>query len=144
MSLLHENRRLWQKHVVAENRRSVDGLLETLSDEPLYTIMATGEEFRGREAVAEFYTGLFAGVPDAIFDLISVFVSEDGVMEESVLKGTQAGKLFGLPPTHKSFSLPLVIVFPIKNGEILGERLYFDIATLMHQLGIPLDQIPVT
>jgi steroid delta-isomerase-like uncharacterized protein len=144
MSLLHENRRIWQKHVLAENRRSVEGLLETLCNEPVYTIMATGEEYRGKDAVAEFYIGLFAGVPDATFDPISVFVSEDGVMEESVLKGTQTGELFGLPPTHKSFSLPLIIVFPIKNGEILGERLYFDMATLMHRLGIPLDQIPVT
>jgi|SRR5450759_1518583 steroid delta-isomerase-like uncharacterized protein len=143
MSLLHENRRIWQKHVLAENRRSVDGLLETLCHAPVYTIMATGEEYRGKAAVAEFYTGLFAGVPDATFDLISAFVSEDGVMEESMLKGTQRGELFGLPPTNKSFSLPLIIVFPIKNGEILGERLYFDLATLMHQLGIPLDQISV-
>lgn len=144
MSSLHENQRLWQKHVLAENRRSIEGLLATLCDEPVYTVMATGEEFRGKEGVASFYTGLFNGVPDATFDLISSFVSAEGVMEESVLKGTQKGELFGLPPTNKTFSLPLVIVFPIKDGEILGERLYFDIATLMSQLGIPLEQIPVT
>jgi steroid delta-isomerase-like uncharacterized protein len=144
MSRLHENQRLWQKHVLAENRRSIEGLLGTLCDEPVYTIMATGEEFRGKEGVASFYTGLFEGVPDATFDLISSFVSENGVMEESVLKGTQQGELFGLAPTNKSFSLPLIIVFPIKNGQILGERLYFDIATLMNQLGIPLDQLPIT
>ena len=143
MASLHQNQRIWQKHVLAENRRSIDGLLATLCDEPVYTIMATGEEFRGKDAVASFYSGLFEGVPDATFDLISSFVSEDGVMEESVLRGTQKGELFGLPPTNRHFSLPLIIVFPIKNGEILGERLYFDIATLMNQLGIPLDQIPI-
>lgn len=143
MSRLHENQRIWQKHVLAENRRSIEGLLATLCAEPVYTLMATGEEFRGKERVAAFYTGLFEGVPDATFDLISSFISEDGVMEESVLRGTQNGDLFGLPPTNKSFSLPLIIVFPIKNGEILGERLYFDMATLMNQLGIPLDRLSV-
>src|SRR5712691_2004640 len=144
MALLHQNQRLWQKHVLAENRRSIEGLLETLCDEPVYTIMATGEEFRGKDAVASFYRGLFEAVPDATFDLISTFISEEGVMEESVLRGTQRGQLFGLPPTNQHFSLPLIIVFPIKNGEILGELLYFDIATLMSQLNIPLEQIPIT
>ena len=31
MSLLHENRRLWQRHVLAETRRNIAGLLETLN-----------------------------------------------------------------------------------------------------------------
>lgn len=144
MSLLHENRRLWQKHVLAENRRSIEGLLDTLCDEPVYTIMATGEEFRGKDAVASFYRGLFDGVPDASFDLINAYVGEEGVVEESVLRGTQQGSMFGLMPTNHVFSLPLIIVFPIKDGQILGERLYFDIAMLMSQLGLSLDQIPVT
>ena len=141
MSHLHQNQRLWQKHVLAENRRSVDGLLATLCAEPLYTIMATGQEFRGKAGVALFYNSLFAAVPDATFDLISSFVSADGVMEESVLKGTQVGELFGVPPTNKYFELPLIIVFPIKDGEILGERLYFDMATLIKQLGLSIDML---
>ena len=56
---LHQNKRLWQRHVLAENRRSIEGLLETLSMEPVYTVMATNSEHRGRAAVAAFYTGLF-------------------------------------------------------------------------------------
>jgi steroid delta-isomerase-like uncharacterized protein len=136
---LHQNRRLWQKHVLAENRRSIEGLLDTLCDEPLYTVMATGEKFRGKEAVARFYTGLFEGVPDANFELIEAFVGEEGVVEESVLKGTHQGVLFGLQPTGRKFELPLTIVFPIVNGEILGERLYFDMATLLRQLELPID-----
>ena len=30
---LHANKRLWQRHVLAENRRSIEGLLATLSAE---------------------------------------------------------------------------------------------------------------
>jgi len=36
MSLLHENRRLWQRHVLAETRRNIAGLMETLCDDPIY------------------------------------------------------------------------------------------------------------
>jgi len=133
---VHQNRRLWQRHVLAENRRSIDGLLETLCAEPVYKIMATDETYKGRERVAEFYQGLFDGVPDAVFELINVFVGEEGVVEESILRGTHHGPLFGLAPTGKPIVLPLTIVFPMLNGEILGERLYFDLLTLLRQLEI--------
>jgi steroid delta-isomerase-like uncharacterized protein len=133
---LHANKRLWQRHVLAENRRSVDGLLATLCAEPLYVIMATGQEHRGPAAVAAVYTGLFESMPDVTFDLQEVFIGESGVVEESVLVGTHTGNLFGLPPTGRPIRLPLTIVFPMRKGEILGERLYFDMASLQRQLGL--------
>jgi len=40
---LHQIRRLWQKHVIAENRRDIPGLLATLCDDPTYIIIATNE-----------------------------------------------------------------------------------------------------
>ena len=132
---LHRNRRLWQKHVLAENRRSVPGLLDTLCDEPVYTVMATGEKHTGREAVGAFYTGLFQAVPDATFDLVSVTVGEEGVVEESVLRGTHRGDWMGVAATGRTFALPLTIVFPIRDGRFLGERMYFDLGTLLRCLG---------
>ena len=133
---LHTNKRLWQRHVLAENRRSIDGLLATLSAEPLYVIMATGAEHRGREAVAAFYSGLFESMPDVAFNLQDVFIGENGGVEESVLTGTHTGSLFGLPPTGRPLRLPLTIVFPMRDGEILGERMYFDMDGLQRQLGL--------
>ncbi len=143
MSQLHENRRLWQRHVLAENRRNIAGLLETLCDDPIYKIMATSATFKGPARVAEFYMGLFDGVPDATFELINAFVGEEGVVEESILRGTQRGILFGIPPTGREIALPLTIVFPILRGQIMGERLYFDLATLARQLGVSSDNISI-
>ena len=133
---LHANKRLWQRHVLAENRRSVEGLLATLCADPLYVIMATGQEHRGPEAVAAFYTGLFESMPDVTFELRDAFIAENGVVEESVLVGTHTGHLFGLPPTGRPIRLPLTIVFPMKDGTILGERMYFDMDALQRQLGL--------
>jgi steroid delta-isomerase-like uncharacterized protein len=143
MSLLHRNRRLWQRHVLAENRRSIEGLLETLCSDPIYKVMATNATFKGRDQVAQFYTGLFEGVPDATFELFNAFVGEEGVVEESILRGTQRGILFGIPPTGREIALPLTIVFPILNGQIMGERLYFDLATLARQLGVSVDTVSI-
>jgi steroid delta-isomerase-like uncharacterized protein len=143
MSVLHENRCVWQRHVLAENRRDITALLETLCGDPIYKIMAASATFKGRDQVAQFYTGLFDGVPDATFELINAFVGEEGVVEESILRGTQRGTLFGIPPTGREMALPLTIVFPILNGQIMGERLYFDLATLARQLGVAVDSIAI-
>ena len=133
---LHDNKRLWQRHVLAENRRSIEGLLETLVETPVYQVMATGAVHRGREAVAAFYTGLFESMPDVTFDLVDVFIGDNGVVEESVMQGTHTGDLFGLAPTGRPVRMPLTIIFPMRDGRILGERLYFDLDGLQRQLGL--------
>ncbi len=133
---VHTNKRLWQRHVLAENRRSIEGLLDTLSDVPTYQVMATGAVHQGREAVANFYRGLFESMPDVTFELVDAFVSDNGVVEESIMIGTHTGDLFGLPATGRPVSLPLIIVFPMREGRILGERLYFDLDSLQRQIGL--------
>ncbi len=137
MARLHDIKRLWQKHVLAENRRSIPGLLATLVEWPVYTLMADGRRFEGLEGVTRFYSGLFEGVPDATFDLKDVFIGENGVVEESVLVGAQTGPLFDYPPYGARLALPLTIVFPFDGaqGRFSGERLYFDLGALMRQIG---------
>src|SRR5574341_392662 len=104
---LHQIRRLWQKHVIAENRRDIPGLLATLCDDPTYIIMATGAEFRGKDQVATFYRSLFEAIPDATFDLRNQYVGVEGVVEESVLRGTHNGAaLFGVPAKGGRIELP--------------------------------------
>lgn len=133
-SRLHTVKRLWQKHVLAENRRDIPGLLATLVDDPLYVIMATGEQHRGKEGVGAFYQGLFDGMPDANFNLKSATIDSTMVVEESVFTGTHTGPLFGIPPTGHFITFPLIIMFPIPGERFEGERMYFDIITLLRQM----------
>jgi steroid delta-isomerase-like uncharacterized protein len=139
-SKLHYNKRLWQKHVLAENKRDIPGLLATLVDDPLYEIMATGLQYKGKEGVASFYQGLFDGMPDANFNLKTVTIDENMVVEESVFEGTHTGPLFNLPPSGKFITFPLVIMFPVVGDKFGGERMYFDMNTLLKQMGY--DSVP--
>jgi steroid delta-isomerase-like uncharacterized protein len=135
-SKLHHNKRLWQKHVLAENRRDIPGLLATLIDDPLYIVMATGQEYKGKEGVASFYQGLFDGLPDATFDLVGVTIGEEMVVEESRFWGTHNGPLFNIPATGKYVTFPLIIMFPVVGEKFGGERMYFDMNTLLHGMGL--------
>lgn len=136
MLTLHQTRRLWQKHVLAENRRDIPGLLATLIENPTYIFMATGQHWEGKEQVASFYQGLFEAMPDATFELLNQYVGKEGVVEESVLKGTHNGKeLVGFAPKGGKVALPLTIVFPLAGDKFWGERMYFDWETLRRQVG---------
>jgi len=143
MSMLQENRRVWQRHLLAENRRNIEALLDNLCADPIYKIMAISATFKGKAQVRQFYTDLFEGVPDANFELVNSFVGEEGVVAESILRGAQRGSWLGIPPTSREIVLPMTIVVPMMHGQILGERLYFDLATLARQLGIAVDTISI-
>ena len=136
---VHENKRLWQRHVLAENRRSIEGLLETLSAEPVYEVMATGAAHRGREAVAAFYKNLFESMPDVTFNLMDVFVAENGVVEESVLVGTHTGDLQSpggtIPASGKTLNLRFMDYFKVVSGKILDHQTIFDQVEMLTQLG---------
>ncbi|MCC6188677.1 MAG: hypothetical protein IT318_06555 [Anaerolineales bacterium] len=49
--------------MIAENRRSLDGLLAALRAELVCRTTATGTTHQRREAVTAFYTGQFNGMP---------------------------------------------------------------------------------
>ncbi len=89
-----------------------------------------------------FTRGLFDGLPDASFDLQGVTIGEEMVVEESRFHGTHNGPLFGIPPTGKFITFPLIIMFPLVGDRFYGERMYFDMYTLLKQMGLGIDAMP--
>ena len=55
------------------------------------------------------------------------------------LLGTHLGTLRSLPPTGKSFKARVVAFFIFNQDKIVCERVYFDQATIMRQLGVAHD-----
>ena len=128
------NHALWLEHAIAENRRELDRLLATLRDDCVYEVVPTGRLWRGKAEVAEFYRGLWRALPDVKLDLLGRIDADDCVVEESVVRGTLSGDLFGFPPTGGPLRLRVVIFFPVSEGAFTGERVYFDAAELARQV----------
>jgi hypothetical protein len=63
------------------------------------------------------------------------------VIVEFMLRGTHEGPLRGLPPTGRAFECRMTafFLFPPDGDKIIGERVYFDQATIMRQLGVAHD-----
>ena len=135
MTVTERNIRRWLEHVLAENRRDLDRLIATLADDAVYEIVPLKKFWRGKDEIREFYQGLWTALPDVKLDLRSRVADEHYVVEESHVRGTHTGLLFGIPPSGRYIEFDLVIYFPFRNGEILGERLYLDVNSITGPVG---------
>ncbi|HEX9831522.1 MAG TPA: ester cyclase [Mycobacterium sp.] len=66
---------------------------------------------------------------------MSAHVADDAVIVEFDLLGTDLGEFYGLPPTGRAFQVPIIAVFYFDADRVVNERIYFDSASLLTQIG---------
>ena|SRR5690349_15386911 len=133
-TVTEQNVRKWTEHVLAENRRDLDRLINTLADDAVYEIVPLKQFWRGKAEIRNFYNMLWTAMPDVKLDLRTKVADEHYVIEESHVHGTHTGPLFGIPPSGRHVEFDLVIFFPFRDGEIMGERLYLDVNSITGQV----------
>jgi steroid delta-isomerase-like uncharacterized protein len=127
--------KLVEEHCQAEMDLDLDRTLATLNDAPDFKI--NNDEFSGRESVRAFYVDLFTGFPDLHFEITRRYVSDEAIIVEATLSGTQKNLFNGIPATGRRVQFPLCTIFPFdENDRITGERVYFDNALVLRQLGV--------
>jgi steroid delta-isomerase-like uncharacterized protein len=125
-----------REHMESENRHDFDATLATFSH-PRYEIVPTGDVYDGAEEVLEYFRSTRAGFPDQRNEVRTVRHADDAVVVEFDLLGTHLGELRGIPPTGRAFRVPMVAIFEFGDAELLvRERVYFDSATMLRQLGL--------
>lgn len=122
------------KHFETETAQEFDKTLETF-DHPRYEIMANNQVFDGPEEVMAYYIATRTAFPDQRHENVRLHFSEDAVIAEFDLLGTNSGMFYGREPTHRSFRVPIVALFFFKGDKITNERIYFDSASLLTQIG---------
>jgi len=76
-------------------------------------------------------------LPDLAIDIVDRHVSSDAIVLEVVISGTHGGAWRGLPATGRRLSFPLCGVFTFDaDDRLAGERIYYDRATVLRQLGV--------
>ena len=63
---------------------------------------------------------------------------------ELELTGTHLGSFRGLPATGRSFSCRMAAIFEFDGDRLVNERVYFDQATILRQLGVAHDPLTLT
>jgi predicted ester cyclase len=125
-------RRLWIRHSIAEDRRDVPGLLETLTENCVYEVVPTGQRWEGHAGARTFYETFLGAFPDVHFDLKDIVIGPQGVIEVAEMTGTHRGEWSGVAPTGQPVRLLIIIHFPWDPAaeKFAGERVYFDRAAL--------------
>lgn len=123
-------------HEALENNHDLDGLMTTLTEDCVYDVVPIQQEYHGQEEARDYYAAIFEAFPDFHLDGKPIAVTKDCVIWEGTVSGTFKGSFMGFKGTGKRFEARSITVFPIQNGKLDGERIYFDLATVMAQLGV--------
>ena len=125
---IDEIRELWKEHSKAEDERSIEGLLATLTEDCVYTVYPDDVSWHGHEGAASFYTELLTAFPDVLFELQNIVIGPQGVVEEAIVTGTHRAKWLDHEPTGERMTWRNAIFFPWDPEARLfkGERVYTD------------------
>jgi carboxymethylenebutenolidase len=142
----------WERHVTAEfAEKDVDATMPTMTARPFVNHVPVMTGGVGFDAVRSFYAGYFLpGHPDDTFSQpVARTIGSDRIVEELVHSFTHDIEmpwiLPGVPPTGKRVEVAIVAVVQFEGDKIAGERIYWDQASVLTQVGL-LDatNLPVT
>lgn len=124
-----------REHMESENDHNFETTLGTFGH-PRYEIVPTGDVYDGADEVRRYFDDSRAAFPDQRNELVALHHTEAGVIVEFILRGTHEGPLRGIPATGKEFTCPTVAFFLFEEDRLVCERVYFDAATILSQLGL--------
>ena len=138
----NEMLRLFEAHREAEAARDIDAILETFVEDCFLETMPLGLRSVGRDAVRTAYEQqFFTAFPDLAPEDEGTAFGDDVVAVWGTLRGTSRGDWLGIPPGGGAFAVSFANVVPFSQGLMLGEKIYFDLATLCEQARLPLEEV---
>lgn len=125
------------EHLAAETAQDLDALLEGMTEDCFNLVIPDPQRlYAGPEEVARRYRGMWATFPDLKVEMRRIVsVQENLAVSEHTLSGTHGGDLFGVPATGKHVEVETAVIWDVVDGRIRGETVYFDVATMLRQVG---------
>ena len=116
--------------------------LSTMTDNPYVLCVPVGTGGHGADGVRRFYgEEFFRGIPaDTKTTTVAQTIAGNVVIDEWVVSFTHdvpmEWMLPGIAPTGRSAELAMITVISFEDGKSASERLYWDHATWLAQLGV--------
>lgn len=125
--------------VTAYNKKDWNELGNLLAANAVYDEKATNRRLEGSGQIIEVLQGWAQAFPDSKGTFIREFVSNDTAILELVWKGVHTGPLQtptgAIPPSNKPIEVPACEVFRVEGGKVRSMSHYFDMLTLLNQIG---------
>ncbi len=135
--------RLWAEHIAGEFvSKDVEATLATMVDDAFVDHLPVHTGGRGKDELRVFYRDNF--IPSWPEDLemtpVNRVVGDSQLVDEMRLRFTHSKRmewfLPGVAPTHKRVDIDLVVVVQFRGDKLACERIYWDQATVLRQVGL--------
>jgi carboxymethylenebutenolidase len=138
-----ENLAMWDEHIRGEfMERDTDLSLSTMVDDASVLTVPTGWGGVGKKALRPLYRDEFIPSipPSWTHTTTHRIATDDCVVEEARirLEHTQRMDWFlpGVEPTGKTIEFDIVLIVDFRDGKMAAERIYWDQATVLRQVGL--------
>ncbi|HEY3451143.1 MAG TPA: ester cyclase [Myxococcales bacterium] len=90
----------------------------------------------------DYFSNWMTAFPDGQIEIVNLVASGDYVVAEYIGRGTNTGLMQGpdgeLSPTQRPVGMRFCEIYDLRDGKVAGGRVYFDAATMMRQLEVPI------
>ena len=105
-----------------------------VAENAVFTMQPSGEEIRGRDAIAKHLAGFYHGALEATaVRTNAIFGDGQGVLEARV-QGRHTGTFAGVPATGRAVDVPLCVTYELAGGLIERARIYLMMNVLLKQI----------
>jgi steroid delta-isomerase-like uncharacterized protein len=126
--------------IIAFNEKDWDAVKASVTPDIVYDEVATNRKVQGVDQVIPLWQGWATAFPDAKATFQRAFPSDGAVVLELTWQGTHKGPLQTpggpIAATGKRIDIRACMVTELSGDKAKLERHYFDMATLLQQLGV--------
>ncbi|MGH7961601.1 MAG: ester cyclase [Candidatus Binatia bacterium] len=137
-----DNVKLWEQHVIGEFvKQDVDLSLSTMTEDASVMHMPTRSGGEGKVELRSYYRDMFIPSipPDWQHTVTNRIITDNCIVEEATVRLVHNKQmdwfLPGVPPTGKPIEVELVIIIQFHDGKMAAERIYWDQAAVLRQIG---------
>lgn len=130
---------LAREGVEAFNEADWERMRATLAPDSVYEEPGTQRRMQGIDEILAANQGWKSAFPDAHGTITSAYGDDEHATVEITWEGTHDGTLSGpmgdLPPTHRRITVQAVEVVTLREGKVASDHHYFDVLSMLAQLG---------
>jgi steroid delta-isomerase-like uncharacterized protein len=141
-----EAREVSDRYTDLINAHDAEAIAALFADDGV--LMDPTGEYRGREAIVEYWQGFFQAFPEISGGDEFKAESDDTAINEWTASGINEGPLETLegtiPATGKRATLRGCDVITVRGGRITSQRIYYDQLSFLAQLGLVPEEAPAS
>ena len=125
-----------RSYLEAMNNRDPGAMVAHWREDGVEDIVAVGV-LRGRDELHDYFSSLFAAMPDARTTITRLVAGEQSCAIEWRLEATLDGAPFmGIEPTGKHIEIRGFDLIELEDGQIVSNTAYFDSSSIARQIGM--------